>query len=106
MIPIVWDNLTIGTLHLYDLRNFDPEKDEHPVAWLLEKATPDLYESLRLWLEEVLGEALPSPADIIVPDRFFGNMFLAVRMSLGEIINQVVGTHQCLVCRTLPCKTA
>ena len=42
-------------------------KDQHPVSWLLQKGSR-IYEAMNVWLEEVLGEPMPKPTDVIMPD--------------------------------------
>lgn len=76
--------------HLSRTRNYDPSKDEHPMAWLLDFAKAGLYEGLNGWLGEVLGEALPQPSTVTMPDR-------PTKVNLAvEFKNQV---HDCPIVR-------
>lgn len=56
--------------HLVKLRNFDPAKDEHPVAWLLKNAKPELFTPLHEWLCSVMGKAVQHPQSLTIPDKW------------------------------------
>ena len=69
-------------------RNFDPMKDEHPVAWLLDSLKPEVFEPLHEWLTELLGDAVKLPNAFQVPDRFFPSFspFASAVMVLGVLV--------------------
>ena len=49
-------------------RKFDPDKDEHPVKYLVEKiANPCLYPALHSWLKDDVGVTADDPTQVHVP---------------------------------------
>lgn len=51
------------------IRTFDPADDKHPVGWLLANAKSETYEAIHTWLESVLGETIPQPPSVVMPDQ-------------------------------------
>ena len=43
--------------------------DQHPVQWLVESLTPEVYAPMHDWLEHVLESNVHLPKDATMPDR-------------------------------------
>ena len=56
------------------LRTFKPEKDQHPVQFLLSELNPGIYEPLMTWLNEN-GGAFQNPSRFAIVSCFHQRLF-------------------------------
>ena len=49
-------------------RSFEPAKDQHPVSWLLESLTPEVYAPMSQWLSDLMEGNLMAVDSGTMPD--------------------------------------